>query len=60
MTTTKIYKNTSHKTLNVLGLGELKPNDQISVTTEYHTPVNLSLYPGLVELVEEEQKNEKS
>lgn len=60
MTTTKIYKNTSKKTLNVLGLGELKPGDQLSVSTEYHTPVNFANYPGLVELVEEEQKNEKS
>lgn len=57
--TTKIYKNTGKQTLDVLGLGELKPGDQVSVTTDYHTPIRVDQYPGLVEVVEEEQKNEE-
>jgi hypothetical protein len=57
--TTKIYKNTGKKKLDILGLGELKPGEQVSVTTDYHTPIRLESYPGLVELVAEEQKNEE-
>lgn len=57
MSTTKIYKNTSKKTLNVPGVGELKPGAQVSVTSEYHQPVVLENFPGLVDLVEAEKKD---
>lgn len=56
MVTTKIYKNTTKKTVSVFGLGEIKAGEQISVVSEYHQPIVLSNYPGVVELVEEEQK----
>jgi hypothetical protein len=59
MQTTKIYKNTSKKTLNVPGVGELEPGAQVSVTSEYHQPVVLENFPGLVDLVEKEQKEKK-
>lgn len=57
MVSTKIYRNTSKKTLNVLDLGELKAGEQVSVTTEYHQPIVLANYPGLVEVVDQEQKD---
>lgn len=56
MTTTKIYKNTSKKTVNILGVGEIEPGKQVSITSEYHQPVVLANFPGVVELVDEEQK----
>jgi hypothetical protein len=57
---TKIYKNTSKKTLNILGVGELKPGEQVSVTTDNHAPVVLENYPGLVDVEAEEQKKKES
>lgn len=55
MASTKIYKNTSDQEVNVIGVGILEPagqpGDQISVTTEYHQPVVLANYPGVVEVV---------
>lgn len=56
MQTTKIYKNTSKKTINLLGVGEIQPGEQVSITSEFHAPVNLVNYPGVVELVAEEEK----
>lgn len=56
MPTTKIFKNTSKKTLNVLGVGEIAPGDQVSITAEYHQPVVLENYPGLVDVLAEEEK----
>ena len=58
--TTKIYKNTSKKTVNIVGVGEIEAGSQISVTSEFHTPVNLENFPGVVEVVaQEEAKAEK-
>lgn len=59
MPTVKIYKNTNKKdTLNVLGIGEIPPGEQISIVTDYHTPIIMENYPGLVDVIEEEQKEE--
>jgi hypothetical protein len=59
MVTTKIYKNSGKQKVSVPVLGvELKPGEQVSVTSEYHQPLVLENFPGLVELVDEEQKAE--
>jgi hypothetical protein len=53
--TTKIYKNTNKTAVNVTGLGEIPAKSQVSVTSEYHQPIVLANYPGVVEVVETEQ-----
>lgn len=53
---TKVYKNTTKETINVLGVGEIKGGDQVSITTEYQPPVNLANYPGLVDVSAEEER----
>lgn len=58
MTTTKIYRNDSDKTVNVIGVGEIEPGNQVSITSEYHQPVVLSNYPGVVEVSDEVQTAE--
>lgn len=55
MITTKVYKNTSKLPIDVLGLGVIKPGDQVSVSAEYHQPVIVENYPGLVDVLAEEQ-----
>lgn len=50
MITTKIFHNTTNQAVNVLGVGEIQAHDHISVTTEYHQPVVLDNYPGVVEV----------
>jgi hypothetical protein len=54
--TTKIYENTTDKPVNVIGVGVIEAHDRISVTTEYHAPVNLVNYPGVVDVLAEEAK----
>lgn len=49
---TKLYRNDGKEKLNILGVGELKPGEQISVTTEYQPPVIMANYPGLVDLTD--------
>lgn len=56
MPTTKIYQNNSDEAVNVIGVGEIPAGEHISVTSDYHQPVVLANYPGVVEVVEEEQK----
>ena len=56
--TTKIYKNTSKKTVNIVGVGEIEPGEQISITTEFHTPINLENYPGVVDVLAQEEEKE--
>jgi hypothetical protein len=56
MQTTKIYENTTDKAVNVVGVGIIKPHDRISVSTEYHAPVNLINFPGVIDVLEEEAK----
>lgn len=51
--TTKIYRNNSEKTLNVLGVGEIPAGEQVSVTTAHHPHVILENYPGLAEVSNE-------
>lgn len=53
MTTTKIYRNTGKTDLSVIGVGEIPAGEQVSVSSEYHQPVVLANYPGLVELTAE-------
>ena len=56
MQTTKILENTTDQDINVLGVGVIKAHDRISVTTEYHAPVNLINYPGVIDVLAEEAK----
>jgi len=53
-TQTKTFHNTTKKTINVLGIGEIPAGEQISVTGEYLPPVVLANYPGLVETTDDE------
>jgi hypothetical protein len=57
MQTTKMYENTTDKPMNVIGVGVIEAHDRISVTTEFHAPVNLANYPGLVDVLAEEEAN---
>ena len=52
MITTKIYKNTGMDTINVIGVGEILSNNQVSITSEYQPQVVLANYPTL-EIIEE-------
>ena len=52
--TTKIYENTTAQPVNVLGVGVIQPHDRISITAEYHAPVNLANYPGVIDVLAEE------
>lgn len=54
--TTKIYENTTDKPVNVIGVGVIKPHDRISVTAEFHAPINLVNYPGVIDVLAEEAK----
>lgn len=54
MVTTKIYENRTDKSVNVVGVGVIQAHDRISVTTEFHAPVNLVNYPGVVDVLAEE------
>lgn len=51
---TKVYRNTGDTTLDVLGVGEIAPGEQVSVTSEYQPHVVLENYPGLQEVSDEE------
>ena len=56
--TTKIYENTTDKDILIRELGETIPaHDRLSVTTEYHTPINLINYPGIIDLLAHEAEN---
>lgn len=50
MITTKIYKNTGKEDVNVIGIGIIPANNQVSITSEFHQPVVLANYPTVVEL----------
>jgi hypothetical protein len=54
MQTTKMYENTTDKPINVIGVGMIEAHDRISITAEYHAPVNLANYPGIVDVLAEE------
>ncbi len=55
MLTVKIYKNTTAKPVNVIGVGVIEAKSQISVISQYPYPVNLVNYPGIVDLTDEEE-----
>ena len=54
--TTRVYENATDKPINVIGVGVIQPHDRISVTTEFHAPVNLANYPGVIDVLAEEAK----
>lgn len=60
MTTTKIYRNTGTDDLSVIGIGDIPAGEQVSISSEYHQPVVLANYPGLVEITAEGYVEEKS
>lgn len=51
----RVYKNNGDKTLDVPGAGEIPPGGQASVITEHHETVILENYPGLVDVIAEEE-----
>lgn len=55
-TTTKIYRNDGLEPISLLGVGEILPGGQVSVTAEYHSPINLANYPTIVDVLAEEEK----
>lgn len=55
MVTVKIYRNDSDADMDVVGIGEVPAHGQVSIATEYHYPVNLVNYPGLVDVIAEEE-----
>jgi len=57
MPTTKIYENTTDQPVNVIGVGIIPAHDRISITTEFHMPVNLANYPGVIDVLAEEAKD---
>lgn len=54
-TITRIYRNTSKETYNIPGVGIIEAGGQLSITSEYPAPVNLQNYPGLVDVLAEEE-----
>lgn len=51
---TKLYRNDGKEKIDILGVGELKPGEQISMTGQYLPVVILENYPGLVDLTDPE------
>lgn len=52
--TTRVYRNDSEDTYIIPGLGELGPDQRISITSEFPPAINLVNYPGLVDVLAEE------
>lgn len=50
MITVKIYKNTNKKAVDVVGVGEIAANSQVSIAAEQHFPVVLANYPGVIDI----------
>jgi predicted deacetylase len=57
MQTTKVYENTTEETVNIIGVGDIEPHGRISITSDFHAPVNLANYPGVVDVLAEEAAN---
>lgn len=51
---TRVYRNDSETSYIIPGLGEIGPDQRVSVTSEFPPPINLLNYPGLVDVHEEE------
>jgi len=58
--TTKMYENTTNQPVNVVGIGVIPPHDRVSITAEFHTPVNLVNYPGVIDVLAEEAKGNRA
>lgn len=56
--TTKIYHNSTDEDMNVLGVGDIRAHDQVSINTKYHQPVVAENYPGLVEITDMTQEEQ--
>lgn len=52
----KIYKNTTKEDINVVGVGLIPAGEQVSLAGEQHWPVVLENYPGVIDVVAEEEK----
>jgi hypothetical protein len=55
MATTKIYENTTNESVDMIGVGVIPAHDRISVTSEFPAPVNLENYPGVIDVIAEEE-----
>jgi hypothetical protein len=52
--TTRMYENITDKPVNVVGIGVIPPHDRVSITAEFHTPINLVNYPGVIDVLAKE------
>lgn len=59
MAKTVLYENQGKHQLNVPGIGEIKPGERASITSEYLPPVILENYPGLVDITDEPSPSQK-
>lgn len=60
MPTVKIYENTTDEPVNVVGVGVIPAHDRVSVTADFHAPVNLANYPGVIDVLAEEAKHQNT
>lgn len=58
MITVKVYKNTNKKAVDVVGIGEMRGGEQVSIVAEQHFPVNLANYPGVIDITDGEPTEE--
>lgn len=49
---TRLYKNTSDKDIDVVGIGEIPAGEQVSVTSDNLQPVMLVNYPMVVDITD--------
>lgn len=52
---TRVYRNDSDKDYNIPGLGEVKVGQRVSFQGEFPPAINLQNYPGLVDVLDEEE-----
>jgi hypothetical protein len=51
----KVYENRGNKDLNVVGVGEIKKGERLTIRTEHQPVVILENYPGLIDVIAEEE-----
>ncbi len=51
---TRQYRNDSEQTYIIPGIGEIGPDQRVSIHSEFPPAINLANYPGVVDVIEEE------
>lgn len=51
----KVYRNDSKVVLDVVGIGEIEPGSQVSISGDHMPAVILANYEGLVDVLAEEE-----